>query len=313
MNHGEPPPQKHQNELRTEQRGALGCIFLCRPAQRNALSRSLTSALTRAVEELTHDKSVQCIVITGEGRAFCAGADLKERLAMGLDEVRAQLDAFARLMNLVDICPKPVIALLNGPALGGGFELALACDFRLASPSARVGLPEVSLGIIPGAGGTVRLSRLVGPARAKELVLFARQLTAEQAHEAGLVHALLPEGKTERDPTERDLMGHAEAWAKPLLTAAPLALSAALEAIDASAAGLTIHDALAAERRCYERVLESEDRVEALRAFADKRAPLFTGRLRGDECVRGRGRVASGPAQACKITLLLFSRVVKIA
>jgi len=162
-----------------------------------------------------------------------------------------------------------VIAAINGVALGGGLELALMCDLRIAAAHAILGLPETSLGVIPGAGGTQRLPRIIGEARAKQLILLAERLTADQALEFGLVNRVIPAGA--------DLMSETRAWIAPILEGAPLAQVAALTAIDA-AFGTPLSEGLDVELRHYEACLGSEDRSEALRAFAEKRKPVFCGR-----------------------------------
>lgn len=240
---------------------------LNRPHVLNAVNRSGAELLLEAVGRVDSDPTVRAVVIAGAGeRAFCVGADLKERARMSEREVGAFLRLVNEVIARVDRCRRPVIAAIHGLALGGGLELALACDLRVASPSARLGLTETSLGIIPGGGGTQRLPRIVGEARAKELILLARRVDGNEAYRIGLVHRLAD------DPVAAAL-----AIAQQLAEAAPLALTAALEAIDA-AADLPLSEGLAFERRAYERTLQSQDRLEALRAFNDKRKPRFRGK-----------------------------------
>ncbi len=188
---------------------------------------------------------------------------------MSTDDVRAQVGLYRTELGVLDVSPKPVIAALNGVAFGGGLELALICDLRVAAPHAEIGLPETTLGIIPGAGGTQRLPRVVGEARAKEMILLGRRLGAAEALAWGLVNRVSPAGVSVLDDTL--------AWIEPIAGGAPIAQSAALRAIEASyevplAAGLEL------ERVFYDETLRSEDRVEALRAFAEKRKPVFRGR-----------------------------------
>ena len=161
------------------------------------------------------------------------------------------------------------MAAINGVALGGGFEIALACDLRVAAPNATLGLPETSLAIIPGAGGTQRLPRLVGYTRALEMVLFAERITAEQALAAGVVSRVSPAGT----PVLEDTL----TWLAPVLDGSPIAMRAALAAVRAGVS-LPLEEGLDAERRAYEWCLVSEDRREALKAFAEKRKPVFQGR-----------------------------------
>jgi enoyl-CoA hydratase/carnithine racemase len=172
-------------------------------------------------------------------------------------------------LGWLDISPLPVIAAINGVALGGGLELALLCDLRVAAEHALLGLPETTIGIIPGAGGTQRLPRVIGEARAKELILLGRRLDAREALAIGLVNRVTPAGQSVLDDTL--------AWIRPISEGAPIALAAALGAIDASFE-VPLARGLELERVFYDECLRSEDRVEALRAFAEKRKPAFKGR-----------------------------------
>jgi enoyl-CoA hydratase/carnithine racemase len=240
-----------------------------RPEAANALSRALVARLYEELAKLAADPTLTAVVLAGiEGKAFCAGADLKERLAMTLDETRRFLDELGALVNAIADFPRPVIAALSGAALGGGLEIALACDFRIADASARLGLAEVRLGIIPGAGGTQRLSRLCGMAVAKELVLTGQRIDAGRALALGLVSRVVPVG---------ELRAAVMALATDLSAAGPLALAQAKRAVTRGF-DLPIDQALALERECYEVVLGSEDRNEGLRAFSEKRPPRFVGK-----------------------------------
>ena len=245
-------------------------LLIDREARRNALSRETLLAFGRLGRECVADPAVRAIVITGAGdKAFCAGADLKERQGMTPDDVRVQVGLYRSELGVLDRSPKPVIAAINGVAFGGGLELALVCDLRVAAPSAEIALPETTLGIIPGAGGTQRLPRIVGEARAKEMILLGRRLSAHEALAWGLVNRVSPEGANVLD----DVL----AWIEPIANGAPIAQSAALRAIDASY-DTSLELGLELERVFYDETLRSEDRVEALRAFAEKRRPAFTGR-----------------------------------
>lgn len=257
-------------EIRVSRHGATEVWTLDRPAQRNALSMNVVRELGRLARAAAADESVRVVVLTGAGdKAFCSGADLKERRSMSEAQVRDFLALYRTEFRFVDELPKPVIAALNGVAFGGGLELALACDLRVIAASAEVGLTEVSLGIIPGAGGTQRLVRAVGSAKAKELLLFARRLSAAEAFSLGLVHRVAEPGVTALEA--------ALEWAAVLERGAPIAMAAALEAVDA-ADDLPLDAGLVVEQRCYERTLVSSDRLEALAAFAEKRPPVFRGR-----------------------------------
>jgi methylglutaconyl-CoA hydratase len=252
-----------------EREGSVAWLVLNRPEAANALSRAMVAGLRAGLDQLASDPEALVVVLTGAGdKAFCAGADLKERRGMTLDQTRGFLDELGALAQAIEDCPRPVIAALGGAALGGGLELALAADLRVASEGATLGLAEVRLGIIPGAGGTQRLSRLCGVAVAKELVLTARRIDAATALRLGLVSGVFPPHRLRSATVE---------LAAELLAAGPLALAEAKRAIDRGF-GLPMAEALAVERAGYEKVLGSRDRDEGLRAFAEKRPPRFTGK-----------------------------------
>ncbi len=248
----------------------MAVLLLDRESRRNALSRETLLAFGRLGRECVADPSVRAIVITGAGdKAFCAGADLKERQGMSSDDVRVQVGLYRTELGVLDRSPKPVVAALNGVAFGGGLELALVCDLRVAAPTAEIALPETTLGIIPGAGGTQRLPRIVGEARAKEMILLGRKLSAQEALAWGLVNRVSPAGTS--------VLDDAIAWLDPIANGAPIAQSAALRAIDTSY-DVPLELGLELERVYYDETLRSEDRLEALRAFAEKRKPSFSGK-----------------------------------
>ena len=254
-------------------RGSAAFVTLNRPEAANALSRDLVSTLARTLAELAAEIAgggdLRVVVLTGAGeRAFCAGADLKERRTWTLDDTRVFLGEINALMDAVAAFPRPVVAAVNGLALGGGFELALACDLRIAAVTAELGLPEVRLGIMPGAGGTQRLARIAGVAVAKELTLTGRRIGAARARELGIVSEVAASGAL-ADASAR--------LAAEIGGAAPLALAAAKRAIDEGAVR-TLAEGLAIERACYEQVLTTDDRNEGLNAFLEKRPPEFKGR-----------------------------------
>lgn len=251
-----------------ERRGPALWLTLSRPEAANALSRALVDELSAGVGAVQSDASVRAVVITGAGKSFCAGADLKERLAMTADDTRAFLDELGGVLSTIAALPCPVIAAINGAAYGGGMELALACDLRVASDTAMMGLVEVRLGIIPGAGGTQRLARIIGVPRAKELIFTGRRIDARTAHGLGLLSTVV-EG-AELDEAVSTLVDE-------IAAGGPLAVAQAKAAIDGGF-GLTVAGGLAQERRCYEVVLGSDDRNEGLRAFAEKRTPAFAGK-----------------------------------
>jgi methylglutaconyl-CoA hydratase len=256
--------------IRVEQHGGVAVWTLDRPDRMNALSRDMLLALGKLSREAVTNASVRAIVITGAGdKAFCAGADLKERRAMSDEDVRGVLDLYRSELGPLDRSPKPVVAAINGVAIGGGLELALACDLRVASAAAVLGLPETSIAIIPGAGGTQRLPRVVGEGRAKEMILLARRLTAVEALAWGLVNRVTPGSAS--------VVDDAVEWIRPIAEGAPLAQAAALEAIDRGR-DAPLETGLLLEKVSYERTLASEDRREALAAFAAKRPARFHGR-----------------------------------
>jgi enoyl-CoA hydratase/carnithine racemase len=256
--------------VHVERRGPVAIVTIDRPAERNALARATVLELGRVGRELGSDDGLRLVLLTGSGdKAFCAGADLKERATMTDDAVREMLGLYRSELAWLDRSPFPVVAALNGAALGGGLELALACDLRTAAPHAVMGLPETSLGILPAAGGTQRLPRLVGYAKALELVLLGTRLGAEEALSIGLVNRVAPEGTL--------VVDDALAWLGPIIDGAPLAQRAALSAVRA-ARDLPMHEGLELERRLYDDCLASDDRREALQAFAEKRKPVYRGR-----------------------------------
>jgi enoyl-CoA hydratase/carnithine racemase len=256
--------------VEVEQRGSVVVWTIDREARMNSLSRALLQAFGKLAREAVTNDSVRAIVITGRGeKAFCAGADLKERQGMSENDIRVQVELYRSELGPLDRSPKPVVAALNGVAFGGGLELALVCDLRVAAAHAQVGLPETTLGIIPGAGGTQRVGRIVGEARAKEMILLGRRLSAQEALAWGLVNRVTPEGK--------NVVDDAVEWIEPIANGAPIAQAAALEAIDRSfEVGLEL--GLELEKVSYDKVLVSADRREALAAFAEKRKPMFTGK-----------------------------------
>jgi enoyl-CoA hydratase/carnithine racemase len=252
-----------------ERLNGVALVRLNRPERMNALSRAMVEALGRVGRELDADSDVRVVVLTGAGeKAFCAGADLKERAGMSEPQVLEQLALYRSELAWLGNFRAPVVAAINGVALGGGLELALSCDLRVARAGAVLGLPETSLGIIPGAGGTQRLPRLVGEAKAKELILLGTRLSAEQALSVGLVNCVVP--------AEKSLLDETLDFIRPIVEGAPIAQRAALRAL--RAASLPLDQGLAVELSAYEECLVSEDRREALLAFQERRPPRFQGR-----------------------------------
>lgn len=247
----------------------VAVVTLNRAHRMNAVSRALGTGLFEALEELEVDPAARAIVIIGAGdRAFCAGADLKERATMPEPEVRKFLQLLGGMLERLEQMGTPVIAAINGFALGGGLELALACDIRLASRTASMGLTEVRLAIIPGGGGTQRLPRAVGLARAKEMVLTGRRVGAEEAERIGLtIETCEPDA----------LLGRAIEIGKEIAKGGPLAVAQAKFAMHYGMQ-TDLKTGLAIERKAYETLLPTSDRIEALMAFRDKRPPNFEGK-----------------------------------
>jgi enoyl-CoA hydratase/carnithine racemase len=244
-------------------------VTLNRPDVRNALSRELNLKLQDVANSFEQREDVRAVVLTGAGdKAFCAGADLKERKGVPAAETAPFLNAIAGAIEAWGEIKKPTLCLMNGSAYGGGLELAMACDFRILVEGAEVGLTEVRLGIMPGAGGTVRLPRLVGESRAKELIMLGRRISSARAKDIGLVS----------DVVARDaLNATAESYLKDIEACAPLSIAAAKSSIERGY-GRPLLEALEIERECYERTLYSEDRDEGLAAFAEGRKPKYQGR-----------------------------------
>ena len=264
------PLMSAEQPISLQRRDHVAILTIDRPKTLNALSRETLYAFGRLGRELVADSDIRAIVITGAGdKAFCAGADLKERRGMSTDDIRVQVGLYRSELGVLDNSPKPVIAAINGVALGGGLELAMMCDLRVAVANAKLGLPETSLAIIPGATGTQRLPRLIGEGRANEMILLARRLSAAEALSWGLINRVVPEGK--------DLLDDVMEWIAPIAGGAPIAQAAALKAIRASY-DVPLERGFDLEATYYDETLRSEDRLEALAAFADKRKPTFKGR-----------------------------------
>jgi enoyl-CoA hydratase/carnithine racemase len=242
-------------------------MTLARPDAMNALSGQLLRELHAAVDALAQSPDVRLVVVTGSGgKAFSAGADLKERRGMTAEETEARIDLINDCFNALARLPQLTVAALNGVAFGGGLELALACDLRIATPTVQLGLTEVRLGIMPGAGGTQRLTRLIGVARAKELILLGRRIDAEKALALGVLNQVV-----------EDLEPAIAGIAAELEGCAPISVASAKRAID-HAPDLSLDDGLRYERRCYGQTLTTEDRNEGLLAFAEKRPPRYQGK-----------------------------------
>jgi enoyl-CoA hydratase len=251
-----------------ERSGAVAVVTVNRPARRNALSSEVRSALLEQLAELNADASVRAVVITGAGdRAFISGADIAEFAARTQEEQGRAMDG-PRVYDAVAQLAKPTVAAINGACLGGGLEVAMACDIRVAAEGARFGQPEVKLGIIPGGGGTQRLPRIVGEGNALRLILTGDLIDAAEAHRLGLVTEVV---------SPDQLLAIAVAIAERIATNAPLAVAAARDAVR-RALDLPLGDGLAMERAHFLGVFASDDRREGMRAFLEKRPARFEGR-----------------------------------
>lgn len=249
--------------------GPVATITLNRPQVLNALNYQVFTELERAITILTADPTIRAILLTGAGeKAFAAGADIKE--LANTDDVSGERLALRGqgILAQMERCGKPVIACINGFALGGGCELALACTFRIASETARLGQPEVKLGLIPGYGGTQRLPRLVGPSAALRLILTADIIPAAEALRIGLVDEVVPPAA---------LLETARALALRISAQAPLAVAASIEAVR-QGADLPLDEALALEARIFGRLSITADKKEGVAAFLEKRPAIFVGK-----------------------------------
>jgi enoyl-CoA hydratase len=246
----------------------IGWLTVNRPEKLNALDVETVRELKVAFEEFRGQADVRAVILTGAGeKAFVAGADITEFLSLDAEKGRQYAARGQELTRVIEGFPKPVIAAINGYALGGGTELALACHIRLASDSAKLGQPEVKLGLIPGFGGTQRLSRLVGKGNAMELILSGRVIEAGEAFEIGLVNRVVP---------AKDLLSVAEATAKDIIKNAPLALQYAIETIN-EGLDKTLEAGLGLEADFFGRACATEDSHEGAKAFLEKRKPNFRG------------------------------------
>jgi enoyl-CoA hydratase len=249
-----------------EKDGAIAVITLNRPQALNALSYALVKDLSLAMQELDQDAGVRVLIVTGGEKVFAAGADIKEMAERGpFDERIQERLAYRDKINRIT---KPVIAAVNGFALGGGCELAMSCDIIIAAETARFGQPEVNLGIIPGSGGTQRLTHLLGKHRAMELVLSGDMMTAADAERYGLVNRVVP---------PELCLEEAKNIARKIAAKPPLAIKAAKEAVLKSA-NTGLDEGLEFERKSFYLLFASEDRSEGMKAFLEKRKPEFRGK-----------------------------------
>jgi enoyl-CoA hydratase/carnithine racemase len=252
-----------------ERHGHLAHVVLNRPEVLNAIDNSLGEELGAACEALANDDSVWAIILRGAGeRAFCVGADLKARRDLSPEQWLSQRELFRGMFKRMRRMPQPMIAAVHGFALGGGTELAMLADFIVASEDAVFGLTEVSLGIIPGGGGTQNLPRMIGRNRAKELIFSARRINAGEAKELGLVNHVV---------TRQELLPTTTSIAEEILKNSPFAVRQAKWAIDRGV-DLSFEEGIQREHEAYLRAIASDDRREGIAAFNEKRPPHFVGR-----------------------------------
>ncbi|WP_173916388.1 enoyl-CoA hydratase [Halobacillus sp. Marseille-Q1614] len=245
----------------------IAVLTLNREKAANSLSNNLLDELQVKTEEIRQSPA-RVVVITGAGeKAFCAGADLKERSEMTEQEVVAAVKKIGDTIRKVEQLPIPVIAMINGAAYGGGLELALACDLRVMADHTKVGLTETSLAIIPGAGGTQRLPRLISPGHAKRLIFTAKPVTAEEALQLNLVESIYSADRLEEETL---------ALARQIASNGPVALKQAKKAIDCGL-NTNLQTGLAFEHECYKYTIPTSDRLEGLQAFKEKRSPSYKG------------------------------------
>ena len=252
-----------------EKKNAIAYVTVNRPKVLNALNMATMEELRRVFHAIKDDSEIRVVIFTGAGeKAFIAGADINELSKHNAVEGKAYTHKGQSVLNLMENLGKPVIACINGFALGGGCEMAMACTMRLASDNAKLGQPEVKLGIIPGYGGTQRLPRLVGKGIAMQLVLSGEMISAQEAHRIGLVNEIVPQG---------ELIARAEAIAQKIIANAPLAVQYAMEAIN-KGIEMTLQEGLYLEATLFGVCCATEDKTEGTKAFLEKRAANFKGK-----------------------------------
>jgi enoyl-CoA hydratase len=257
------------DSLQIDRDGAVAVVTVNRPKVLNALNTQTMDELRRTILALRHDDSVRAVILTGAGeKSFVAGADINELAVQTPAGGREHALRGQHVLDLIENMGKPVIAAVNGFALGGGCELAMACTLRIASEHARFGQPEINLGIIPGYAGTQRLARLVGAGRALEILLTGEQISAPEAHRLGLVNRVVPAG---------ELMNEARKLAATLAAKAPIAVRYIIDAVN-KGARMTLPEAQVFEATLFGLVASTDDMHEGTRAFLEKRKPRFEGR-----------------------------------
>ncbi|MCP3944285.1 MAG: enoyl-CoA hydratase [Desulfobacteraceae bacterium] len=259
----------NENLLLVEEKNQAMLLTLNRPQVMNCLNFDLLYALQNQIDTIQYRTDIRCVIITGFGeKSFCAGADLKERATLPPDKVKEFIFTIRNLLTSIQNLPLPVIAAINGIALGGGTEVALASDIRIAASTASMGLTETRLAIIPGGGGTQRLPRIIGVAKAKELIFTGRRVDADEALEIGLVNQVVP---------RQNLLDTCMEMADMIAQTGPIAVEMAKYAID-KGIETDLATGLAIESNAYRVTIPTEDRIEGLTAFREKRKPVYKGR-----------------------------------
>ncbi|NNG18976.1 enoyl-CoA hydratase/isomerase family protein [Naumannella sp. ID2617S] len=253
--------------VRLEVADGIGVLRVDRPKM-NPLDLGIQLAIGRCAREAAGRDDVAAVVVTGGEKVFAAGADIKQMLNMGQAEMTAEIDAMHDAFEQLARLPKPTIAAVNGYALGGGLELALVCDVRFAAEDAKLGLPEITLGLVPGLGGTQRLARLVGSARAKDLIFTGRMVGAEEAERIGLVERVLPAGEVQQAALD---------WARQFVGGPAVALRAAKALVDRGGE-VDLVTGLQLEKSWFSALFGTEDRRIGMQAFVDKAKAKFLGR-----------------------------------
>lgn len=253
------------NNLIFEKQDNIGVLKINRPKVMNALNTETICELSQIIDEINLDQDIKVLVVTGEGKAFVAGADIVEMKDKTSEEARVFAELGMRLFRKIELMEKPVIAAVNGFALGGGCELSMSCDIRLAGEKAKFGQPEVGLGITPGFGGTQRMSRLVGLAKAKELIFTAKMINAAEAEKIGLVNYVVP---------QEELMDKVMEMAKQIAQNSPMAVKYAKSAINRGYE-TDIETAMYIEKDIFGLCFASEEQTEGMTAFIEKRKPKF--------------------------------------
>ena len=256
------------NNILYEEKDRIGIITINRPTKLNALNDETINELFDILGKIKPDENIWCVIITGSGKAFVAGADVGELAELTSHTAEEKMLKGQDLFNRIEYLGKPVIAAINGFALGGGCEMAIACTIRIASEDAKIGQPEVNLGIMPGYGGTQRLARLIGRGKAMEILLTGEAISAQEAYRIGLVNAIYPKDQ---------IVNAAMELAKKITSKSPLSTKAIIEVVN-NGLETPFGEALKLEAKLFRILITTEDAQEGLRAFLEKRPPKFRGK-----------------------------------